>query len=221
VAQALQAEFSAPALCAFGMTEATHQVASTGIDQDVNPALLTGLVGRSTGPDIRIAGPEGQPVAPGAVGEVWLRGRTVVRGYLGDPKITAANFTDGWLRTGDLGALSEAGDLSIRGRIKELINRGGEKISPERVEGVLTGHPEILEVAVFGLPDKMYGETVAAVIVARGSTPPSPEELTEFCRERLAPYEVPATFLQTSELPHTAKGSLDRRAVAQQFGRGA
>jgi acyl-CoA synthetase (AMP-forming)/AMP-acid ligase II len=67
----------------------------------------------------------------------------------------------------------------------------------------------------------MYGETVAAVIVARGSTPPSPEELTEFCRERLAPYEVPATFLQTSELPHTAKGSLDRRAVAQQFGRGA
>jgi acyl-CoA synthetase (AMP-forming)/AMP-acid ligase II len=75
-----------------------------------------------------------------------------------------------------------------------------------------------LEVAVFGLPDKMYGETVAAVIVARGSTSPTPEQLAEFCRERLAPYEVPATFLQATELPHTAKGSLDRRAVAQQFG---
>ncbi|MDT4998675.1 MAG: hypothetical protein QOK12_780, partial [Mycobacterium sp.] len=186
-----------------------------------NPAETTGLVGRSTSPQIRIVGSDGQSLATEAVGEVWLHGPTVVRGYLGDPAITAANFTDGWLRTGDLGSLSTAGDLSIRGRIKELINRGGEKILPERVEGVLTGHPEILEVAVFGLPDKMYGETVAAVIVARGSTPPSPEELTEFCRERLAPYEVPATFLQTSELPHTAKGSLDRRAVAQQFGRGA
>ena len=91
----------------------------------------------------------------------------MVRGYLGDPAITAANFTDGWLRTGDLGTLSEAGDLSIRGRIKELINRGGEKISPERVEGVLASHPNVLEVAVFGVPDKMYGETVAAVIVPR------------------------------------------------------
>ncbi|HEV7581228.1 MAG TPA: fatty acid--CoA ligase family protein, partial [Mycobacterium sp.] len=131
------------------------------------------------------------------------------------------SFVDGWFRTGDQGYLDPDGYLTLVGRLKELINRGGEKISPERVEGVLTGHPEILEVAVFGLPDKMYGETVAAVIVARGSTPPSPEELTEFCRERLAPYEVPATFLQTSELPHTAKGSLDRRAVAQQLGRGA
>ncbi|MGV8010976.1 FadD7 family fatty acid--CoA ligase, partial [Mycobacterium kansasii] len=82
---------------------------------------------------IRIAGNDGAPVETGAVGEVWLRGPTVVRGYLGDPKITEANFTDGWLRTGDLGTLSEDGDLSIRGRIKELINRGGEKISPERV----------------------------------------------------------------------------------------
>jgi acyl-CoA synthetase (AMP-forming)/AMP-acid ligase II len=220
VAQALQAEFSAPVLCAFGMTEATHQVASTGIDQDVNPALVTGLVGRSTGPDIRIAGPEGQPVAPGAVGEVWLRGRTVVRGYLGDPKITAANFTDGWLRTGDLGTLSEAGDLSIRGRIKELINRGGEKISPERVEGVLANQPNILEVAVFGVPHPMYGEAVAAVIVPR-DTAPTTEELTEFCRDRLAPFEIPASFQVAAELPHTAKGSLDRRAVSERFGRQA
>jgi acyl-CoA synthetase (AMP-forming)/AMP-acid ligase II len=220
-ARALQDTFGATVVCAFGMTEGTHQVATTGIDQIESPSETTGLVGRSTSPQIRIVGSDGQSLPAEAVGEVWLHGPTVVRGYLGDPAITAANFTDGWLRTGDLGSLSTTGDLSIRGRIKELINRGGEKISPERVEGVLTGHPEILEVAVFGLPDKMYGETVAAVIVARGSTPPSPEELTEFCRERLAPYEVPATFLQTSELPHTAKGSLDRRAVAQQFGRGA
>ncbi|OBJ86475.1 FadD7 family fatty acid--CoA ligase [Mycobacterium asiaticum] len=216
VAQALQAQFSAPVLCAFGMTEATHQVATTGIGQEVNPTAATGLVGRSTGPEIRIAGPDGQPVAPGAVGEVWLRGRTVVRGYLGDPKITAANFTDGWLRTGDLGTLSQEGDLSIRGRIKELINRGGEKISPERVEGVLASHPNVLEVGVFGVPHPMYGEAVAAVIVPRASAP-SADELIEFCRDRLAPFEIPATFQVVDELPHTAKGSLDRRAVSQRF----
>ncbi len=218
VAQALQAEFSAPVLCAFGMTEATHQVASTRVDQEVNPAVSTGLVGRSTGPQIRIAGHDGQPVTPGAVGEVWLRGETVVRGYLGDPKITAANFTDGWLRTGDLGTLSQAGDLNIRGRIKELINRGGEKISPERVEGVLATHPNVMEVAVFGVPHPMYGEAVAAVVVPRGSAPAT-DELTEFCRERLAPFEIPASFEVADELPHTAKGSLDRRAVSARFGR--
>jgi len=218
VAEALHTEFSAPVVCAFGMTEATHQVASTGIDQETNPAASTGLVGRSTGPQIRIAGNDGQPVEPGAVGEVWLRGATVVRGYLGDPTITAANFTDGWLRTGDLGTLSEAGDLSIRGRIKELINRGGEKISPERVEGVLATHPNVLEVAVFGVPHPMYGEAVAAVVVPRGVSPTA-DELTEFCRDRLAPFEIPATFQEAKDLPHTAKGSLDRRAVSARFGR--
>jgi acyl-CoA synthetase (AMP-forming)/AMP-acid ligase II len=217
-AAALQDTFGATVVCAFGMTEGTHQVATTDIEQSENPAETTGLVGRSTSPQIRSVGPDGQSLPAEEVGEVWLSGPTVVRGYLGDPAITAANFTDGWLRTGDLGSLSSAGDLRIRGRIKELINRGGEKISPERVEGVLEGHPDVLEVAVLGLPDKMYGESVAAVVVARGSTAPSAEELTEFCRGRLAPYEVPATFLQAGELPHTAKGSLDRRAVAQQYG---
>jgi acyl-CoA synthetase (AMP-forming)/AMP-acid ligase II len=222
-AQALQDTFSAPVVCAFGMTEATHQVATTRIENiggNENPATTTGLVGRSTGPEIRIVGSAGESLPPEAVGEVWLRGPTVVRGYLGDPAITAANFTDGWLRTGDLGSLSAGGDLTIRGRIKELINRGGEKISPERVEGVLSSHPDVLEVAVFGVPDKMYGETVAAAIVPRESQAPTPDELADFCRDRLASFEIPATIQVASELPHTAKGSLDRRAVAQQFGGG-
>ena len=223
-AQALQETFSAPVVCALGMTEATHQVATTPI-ASAGPGEsaidASGLVGRSTGPEIRIAGPDGRPLPAEAVGEVWLRGPTVVRGYLGDPAITAANFTEGWLRTGDLGSLSVTGDLSIRGRIKELINRGGEKISPERVEGVLATHPNVLEVAVFGLPDKMYGETVAAVIVPRESPAPTPAELADFCRERLAAFEVPTTFQEAGALPHTPKGSLDRRAVTDQFGRGA
>jgi acyl-CoA synthetase (AMP-forming)/AMP-acid ligase II len=219
-AQALNDVFSAPVVCAFGMTEATHQVSTTSVDSDENPAATPGLVGRSTGPQIRIVASDGQALPEGAVGEVWLHGPTVVRGYLGDPAITAANFTEGWLRTGDLGSLSAAGDLTIRGRIKELINRGGEKISPERVEGVLASHPGVLEVAVFGVPDTLYGEAVAAVIVPRGSAAPAPAELAEFCRERLAAFEVPTNFREASALPHTAKGSLDRRAVAEQFGGG-
>jgi acyl-CoA synthetase (AMP-forming)/AMP-acid ligase II len=220
-AQALQDTFAAPVVCALGMTESTHQAATTEIDRNENPAATPGLVGRSTGPEIRIVGPAGRPLPADAVGEIWLRGPTVVRAYLGDPAITAANFTDGWLHTGDLGSLSAEGDLAIRGRIKELINRGGEKISPERVEDVLAGHPNVLEVAVFGVPDKMYGEKVAAVIVPRESDSPTPEELTDFCQDRLAPFEIPAEFQVASELPHTAKGSLDRRAVAEQFGGGA
>jgi acyl-CoA synthetase (AMP-forming)/AMP-acid ligase II len=214
-ARALRTEFGAPVLSAYGMTEATHQVSST---TDIQAIPAAGLVGRSTGAEIRIVGDDGQTCPPGAVGEVWLRGRTVVRGYLGDAAATAQTFTDGWLHTGDLGSLSAAGELTLRGRIKELINRGGEKISPERVETVLAGHPHVAEAAVFGVADPLYGETVAAVVVPSSSSPLSADELAEFCRERLAPFEVPARFHVAEELPHTAKGSVDRRTVAERFG---
>ncbi len=172
-ASALQDTLGATVVSAFGMTEGTHQVATTRIDQPENPAGTRGLVGKSTSPEIRIVTPDGEPLAAEAIGEVRLRGPTVVRGYL-DPAITAAHFTDGWLRTDDLGSLSAAGDLRICGPIKERINRGGEKISLERVEGVLASHPDVLEVAVFGRPDKMYGEMAAAVVV-RGAAALDPD----------------------------------------------
>jgi acyl-CoA synthetase (AMP-forming)/AMP-acid ligase II len=217
-AQALQAEFAAPVLSAYGMTESTHQVTSTSENQ---AEMTSGLVGHSTGAQIQIVGDDGRPRPPDAVGEIRVRGRTVVRGYLDDPAATARTFAGGWLHTGDLGSLSAEGELTLRGRIKELINRGGEKISPERVEGVLAGHPNVVEAAVFGVPDPLYGETVAAVVVPNQSTAPTMAELAEFCRERLAPFEVPGTIIVTNELPHTAKGSVNRRAVAEQFGRDA
>jgi acyl-CoA synthetase (AMP-forming)/AMP-acid ligase II len=213
LAQALRTQFAAPVLSAYGMTEATHQVTSTRDDQ----AVTTGLVGRSSGADIRIVGDDGRTCPPETVGEVWLRGRTVVRGYLANPAATAQTFTDGWLHTGDLGSVSEAGELTLRGRIKELINRAGEKISPERVEAVLSSHPNISEAAVYGVADPLYGETVAAVVVPSSAGPVRADELGAFCRERLAPFEVPASFQVTDELPHTAKGSVDRRAVAERF----
>lgn len=217
-ARALRTTFAAPVRSAYGMTESTHQVTSTGESQG---ELTSGLVGRSTGAQIRIVGDDGRSCPPDGVGEIWLRGRTVVRGYLGDSAATERTFTDGWLHTGDLGLLSAQGELTLRGRIKELISRGGEKISPERVEGVLTGHPNVVEAAVFGVPDRIYGETVAAAIVPDRSAPPTAAELADFCRERLAAFEVPANIALTGELPHTAKGSVDRRAVAERFGKGA
>jgi acyl-CoA synthetase (AMP-forming)/AMP-acid ligase II len=215
-AQALRTEFAAPVRSAYGMTESTHQVTSTSENQGELPS---GLVGRSSGAQIQIVGDDGRPCPPDAVGEILVRGRTVVRGYLDNSTATAHTFTDGWLHTGDLGSLSPEGELTLRGRIKELINRGGEKISPERVEGVLAGHPNVVEAAVFGVPDPLYGETVAAVIVPNQSTTPTTAELAEFCRQRLAAFEVPATITMTDELPHTAKGSVDRRAVAERFGK--
>ncbi|HTZ13995.1 MAG TPA: FadD7 family fatty acid--CoA ligase [Mycobacterium sp.] len=215
-AEALQKTFAAPVLSAYGMTEATHQMASTSEDETVT----AGLVGRATGVQVRIVGNDGRPRPPDAVGEIWISGPTVVRGYLANPTATQQTFTGGWLHTGDLGSLSEAGELSLRGRIKELINRGGEKISPERVELVLASHPNVLEAAVFGVPDQLYGETVGAAVVLDQSDPPTSDDLTEFCRARLAPFEVPAGIKLTDELPHTAKGSVDRRAVAEQFGKG-
>jgi acyl-CoA synthetase (AMP-forming)/AMP-acid ligase II len=181
--------------------------------------LTAGLVGRSSGAQIQIVGDDGRPCPPDAVGEIWVRGHTVVRGYLDNSAATAHTFTDGWLHTGDLGSLSAMGELTLRGRIKELIIRGGENISPERVESVLADHPNVVEAAVFGVPDPLYGETVAAAIVPNRSATPTVAELVEFCRERLAAFEIPATITVTSELPHTAKGSVDRRAVAQRFGK--
>jgi acyl-CoA synthetase (AMP-forming)/AMP-acid ligase II len=215
-ADELQKTFAAPVLSAYGMTEATHQMTSTGEDETVT----AGLVGRPTGVQVRIVGDDGVACPPGIVGEIWISGRTVVRGYLANPSATEQTFTDGWLHTGDLGSLSETGELTLRGRIKELINRGGEKISPERVEGVLSSHPNVLEAAVFGVPDRLYGETVGAAVVPDQSASPTPDELIVFCRERLAGFEVPASIALTDELPHTAKGSIDRRAVAERFGKG-
>jgi acyl-CoA synthetase (AMP-forming)/AMP-acid ligase II len=215
-AEALQTTFGASVRSAYGMTEATHQMASTSEDETVT----VGLVGRSTGVQVQIVADDGRPCPPDAVGEIWVRGPTIVRGYLANPSATEQTFTDGWLHTGDLGSLSGTGELTLRGRIKELINRGGEKISPERVEGVLASHPNVLEAAVFGVPDELYGETVGAAVVPSPSAPPTAATLTEFCRARLAAFEVPASIALTDELPHTAKGSVDRRAVAERFGKG-
>lgn len=210
----IEQTFAAPVVAAYGMTEATHQ-ASTVLPRD-DDTIRMNTVGTPEVLSVRIVDDQGNTCAAGVVGEICLSGPTVVRGYLNDPTSTARTFTDGWLHTGDLGSIGPSGALSIRGRIKELINRGGEKISPERVEELLISHPDVTQAVVFGLADALYGERVAAVVVTRDGSRP---DLAAYCRGRLADFEIPEYITFADELPLTAKGSVDRSKVTEQFGR--
>ncbi|MEU6357072.1 FadD7 family fatty acid--CoA ligase [Streptomyces sp. NPDC047072] len=214
--RALERTFGAPLLSAYGMTESSHQATSEPLPQ--RGALRQGSVGRPTGVAVRIVDRNGTPCPAGVEGEVWVQGPTVARGYLGDGDESARTFVGGWLRTGDLGALDGDGYLSLTGRIKNLINRGGEKISPEHVEDILAGCPGVAEAAVFAVPDAVYGQRVGAAVVVREADGAGREEILRYCREHLAPFEVPDRLEVVAALPYTAKGGLDRKAVQARYG---
>ncbi|MGW3626707.1 FadD7 family fatty acid--CoA ligase [Streptomyces sp. NPDC000880] len=213
--RALERTLGAPLLSAYGMTEATHQSTSEPLPHQ--GPLKHGSVGRPTGVDVRVVDQNGHTCPAGTEGEVWVHGPTVARGYLADPVETARSFADGWLRTGDLGSLDEEGYLFLTGRIKNLINRGGEKIAPEHVEDILAGCPGVEEVAVFAIPDATYGQRVGAAVVVDEGESIGPEQILQYCRSRLAAFEVPDRLEVVSALPHTAKGGLDRLAVDARY----
>ena len=213
-ARAMQQMFGAPVLSAYGMTETTHQAASQPLP--MRGSVKRGSVGKATGVDLRVVDQDGRTCPAGMGGEVWVHGPTVARGYLANPAASVHDFADGWFRTGDLGAVDEDGDLFLAGRIKNIIIRGGEKISPEHVEAVLAECNGVVEAAVFAIPDAIYGERVGAAVVVEGESV-APEQILQGSRNRLAPFEVPDRLHVVAVLPHTAKGSLDRRAVAVQF----
>ncbi|MFF4349047.1 FadD7 family fatty acid--CoA ligase [Streptomyces sp. NPDC001530] len=214
--RALERTFGAPLLSAYGMTESTHQATSEPLPQ--RGSLKHGSVGRPTGVDLRVVDRNGRVCPVGIQGEVWVHGPAVARGYLAHPAETAHSFADGWFRTGDLGSLDKDGYLSLTGRIKNLINRGGEKISPEYVEDILAGCPGVSEAAVFAVPDATYGQRVGAAVVVREGESIGSEEILQYCRDRLAAFEVPDRLVLAAALPHTAKGGLDRLAVEARYG---
>jgi acyl-CoA synthetase (AMP-forming)/AMP-acid ligase II len=213
--RALERTFGAPLLSAYGMTESSHQATSEPLPQ--RGALRQGSVGRPTGVEVRVVDRGGRSCPAGVEGEVWVQGPTVARGYLADGEESARTFVDGWLHTGDLGALDEDGYLSLTGRIKNLINRGGEKISPEHVEDILAGCPGVAEAAVFAVPDAVYGQRVGAAVVLRGDDGVGREEILRYCRDHLAPFEIPDRLELVPALPYTAKGGLDRKAVQTRY----
>jgi acyl-CoA synthetase (AMP-forming)/AMP-acid ligase II len=208
----LESRFGCPVLEAYGMTEAAHQMASNPLPPEPRQP---GSVGRGTGVQIALMNDAGSLLPVGSQGEVVIKGPNVTRGYHNNPEANAAAFTNGWFRTGDQGVLDADGYLTLVGRLKELINRGGEKISPREIDEVLLTHPAVAEAVCFGVPDAKYGEEVAAAVVLRGEV--SAADLLAHCRERLAAFKVPKTIYLVTQIPRTATGKVQRRVVAAAF----
>jgi len=212
----LEAAFGAPVLEAYGMTEAAHQMASNPLPPGERKP---GSVGRGTGVRISIMDATGAHLPPGERGEVVIQGPNVIAGYENNPEANAASFTDGWFRTGDQGYLDAGGYLTLTGRIKELINRGGEKIAPREIDEVLLSHPAVAEAVAFGAPHPAWGEEVAAAVVLREDARETEADLLAYCRERLADFKRPKQIYLTRTIPRTATGKIQRRLVAEAFAR--
>jgi acyl-CoA synthetase (AMP-forming)/AMP-acid ligase II len=198
------------------MTEAAHQMASNPLPPRPHYA---GSVGLAAGPEIAIVDDEGEPLPAGEIGEIVIRGDNVMAGYENNDKANAEAFTkQGWFRTGDQGSLTPEGYLSLTGRLKEIINRGGEKISPREVDEVLMDHPAVSQCVTFAMPHDKLGEDVAAAIVLREGQTLVEKELRGFALERLAAFKVPAKILILDEIPKGATGKLQRIGLAQKLG---
>lgn len=217
--------FGAPVLEAYAMTEASHQMTSNPLPK-YGPRK-PGTVGVPQGSlEVTILGPapDFRKLSRGEVGEVCIRGPNVTSGYVNNPAANADSFVRGWFRTGDQGKLDEDGYLTLTGRIKELINRGGEKISPIEVDGVLLSHPFIAEAVSFAAPDVKYGEVVAAAVVLNESGREEEKKgsdvvkgIQEYCSGKLAAFKVPNPVFLAEQLPKTATGKVQRRLMVDAF----
>jgi oxalate---CoA ligase len=205
----LEDALGVPTLEAYGMTEASHQMASNPLP----PAKrLPGSVGIASGVEIRIVDRSGRDVP---VGEVAIRGPGVTPGYLNNPQANEESFFDGWFRTGDRGSLDAVGYLRLEGRIKEMILRGGENISPYEIEDVLLAHPAVADAVCFGVADEKYGERVGAAVQLAGDA--DERALADWCRERLAPFKVPEVIHLLEAIPRTPTGKVQRKRIAEQL----
>ena len=212
----LEAAFKCPVIEAYGMTEATHQMASNPLNGIRKP----GSVGVPAGPEIAIMDEAGRLLNRGETGEVVIRGENVTAAYENNPKANGEAFVNGWFRTGDQGVIDADGYLTLTGRLKEIINRGGEKISPREVDEALMDHPAVLQAVAFAVPHPMLGEDVGAAVVLREGLMATEQELGAFLSERLAAFKTPRKILFLAEIPKGATGKLQRIGLAQKLGLG-
>jgi acyl-CoA synthetase (AMP-forming)/AMP-acid ligase II len=210
----LEAVFKCPVIEAYGMTEATHQMASNPLNGIRKP----GSVGIPAGPEIAIMDEAGLLMSRGETGEVVIRGENVTVAYENNPKANGEAFVNGWFRTGDQGVIDAEGYLTLTGRLKEIINRGGEKISPREVDEALMDHPAVLQAVAFAVPHPMLGEDVGAAVVLREGLSATEQELGAFLSERLAAFKTPRKILFLAEIPKGATGKLQRIGLAQKLG---
>ena len=207
--------FDVPVVEAYGMTEASHQMTSNPLPP---PPDKRGSVGIAAGIRVGIIDGEGNELPPFTRGEVAIRGATVVDGYENNPEANATAFTNGWFRTGDEGMLDDEGYLFLTGRLKEQINRGGEKISPLEIEDVALTHPEVKEAVAFGVPHEKLGEDVGLAVVRSADSELSDRELRDFLSARLAAFKVPRQIVFLEEIPKGATGKLQRIGLAGRLG---
>jgi fatty-acyl-CoA synthase len=202
----------------FGLTEACGIATQVGLGESEEDRAET--VGRAHPcTDVKIAElGTGRVLPVGAVGELCVRGYLVMTGYFDMPDATAAAVdADGWLHTGDLATMDERGFCRVAGRVKELINRGAEKISPVEIEDVLLSHPGVAAVAVVGIPDPVWGEVVAAFVQPGAGSSPDPDELFGLCRRRLAPYKTPKHWVFVDSFPLTPSGKVQKHILRDRF----
>ncbi len=212
----LEATFRCPVVEAYGMTEAAHQMTANPLGAARKP----GSVGRPAGPEVAILTGAEVTMAPEVLGEVVIRGPNVTAGYAANPAANAGAFHQGWFRTGDQGRFDADGFLFLTGRLKEIINRGGEKVSPREVDDVLMEHPAIGLAVTFAIPHRALGEEVGAAVVLREGAAATPEEIRAFAAARLAAFKVPRRVLILDDIPKGATGKMQRIGLAAKLGLG-
>ena len=205
----------APVVQTYGLTEAASQVATLAPEDALRRLGSAGRPLFTT--EVRVEGEDGRALAPGAAGEIVVRGPTVTPGYLNDPEATERALRDGWLRTGDIGELDADGYLYVLDRRDDLIVSGGENIYPAEVEEVLRSHPAVLDAGVVGLADERWGQTVAATVALRAGAEVGEEALLAFCRSRLASYKAPTRLRFAERLSRNAAGKLLRHALREEW----
>ena len=211
----LEETFGAPVAESYGMTEAAHQMASNELPPGKRKP---GSVGVAAGPEVSIMDENGKILPQGETGEIVIRGPNVTDGYENNPTANAENFTNGWFRTGDQGVLDEDRFLKITGRLKEIINRGGEKIAPLEVDNVIQSHPAVAQTVTFSMPHPKLGEEVAAAIVLNEGAEITDREIKNFVSEKLADFKVPRKILFLDEIPKGATGKMQRIGLAEKLG---
>ena len=211
----LEAAFGCPVIEAYAMTENAHQMTSNQLPPDKRKA---GSVGCAAGPKVAIMSPGGKILKAGKEGEVVTRGPNVTKGYENNPDANETAFAHGWFHTGDQGFMDEDGYLKITGRLKEIINRGGEKIAPAEVDEALLEHIAVFQALAFAIPHDKLGEDVAAVVVLKEGAATTERELQDFVNKKLAAFKVPNKIYFLSEIPKGATGKLQRIGLAQKLG---
>ncbi len=210
----LEKAFAVPVIEAYGMTEAAHQMASNPLPPH---SRKPGSVGLPAGPQIAILDEAGLQLEAGAIGEVAIMGPNVTQGYENNPEANASAFCAGWFRTGDQGYLDQQGYLFITGRLKELINRGGEKIVPREIDEALLAHPSIRQTVAFSVPHPSLGEDIASAVVLQAGANSSEAELREFLLDRLPAFKVPTRIVFLDDLPKGPTGKIQRIGMAHRL----